>query len=109
MARQTATETVRMPKQFVRPGRGKPGYKSAEGVKIETFETPEYRNASAREGARGARGQGATPPTMTNAQRREKLDTLGVKDVPARASSAELDKLIADAEAGGNGGDGGTT
>lgn len=110
VARQTATQVVRMPKQYVRPGRGEAGYVTEEGVKVETFETPEYRNmVASQSGSGGDSGGGGGRGSMTNAQRRERLSTLGVTDVPNRATAAELDKMIADAESGQGGQGGGGT
>lgn len=94
VARQTKTEIVRMPKQYVRPGRGTPGYKTQEGVKLETFETESFRQAAAS-------APNAKAPTK--AELRKQADELGVEGLTARSSNAEIAAAIAAKQAEGDG------
>lgn len=95
MARSTtATETIRVPKQFVRAGRGTPGYKGGEGVKIEEYESEEYERAAGK-----AASKHSDPSGPSKAELLARAAELGITDVSKRTSNADLTAKIAAAEA----------
>lgn len=93
VARQTTTETLRMPKQFVREGRGEAGYKTTEGVKLEEYETDEYRNMSAAQSGSTSSTSSSTP-SPTKADLLKRAEELGIEGVNQRTSNADLEAAI---------------